>query len=277
MIAAGCMLGVVLSILASMICSWPQMPLWIWRVPFLIGFLISLVGLYVRLKLEETPRFSAQKPHNTKALSFFIALRHHFKPLLLVVLLAGCNGIALYVYTVFLPEFIIKERLLGVSVTKLYTCIGAVLLCVGLVVFGFLSDKLKRSDLIRSGCILTILSAGLLFYHLSTLSFLGIVGYQLFFVVTFSLYSGPLNTYIVEIFTVGTRYRCASIGYSIGMGFIGGSAPFIASLLALNQYKNFLLAGYLIVSGLFAFVALQMLKKLEIFNNQLGTVVIHSD
>ncbi len=271
-VAAGCMSGLLLSALASSICALPQFPTWSWRVPFLIGFLISLVGIYVRFRLEETPLFSAQKEQGLVKISLLQGIKSNLKPLFAVVLLAGFNGIAIYVYSVFLSSFIAKEMALPENLTKLYTCVGTAMLMSMLILFGWLSDKLGRIPLILTGALLTTLTASLLFYHLPHLFFVNMIIYQIIFVITLAMYSGPLNTFIIETFQVGVRYRCASLGYSLGMGVIGGSAPLIAGLLSASAYKNLLLSVYFIIGGVLAMLALWIMKKNVAFVNEKADV-----
>lgn len=260
LVAAGCMSGLLLSTLASFICGL-SLPHWSWRVPFLFGFLISLVGIYVRFHLEETPIFINRKAKVVSQFNFWQSIQLNFKNLMAVILLAGFNGIAIYVYSVFLSSFIAKEMALPELLTKVYTAIGTALLMFMLVLFGWLSDKVNRRYLIFSGAMLTTLIAVLLFYYLPELSFRHVIACQLVFVVALAMYSGPLNTFIIEMFQVGVRYRCASLGYSLGMGIIGGSAPLIAGLLSTYAHKHVLLAAYFVAGGIMSMFALGMLIK----------------
>lgn len=69
------------------------------------------------------------------------------------------------------------------------------------------------------------------------------------------MYSGPLNTFIIEVFQVGMRYRLAALSYSLGMGFIGGTTHLIASLL--SQDNNYLLfCLYVCIAGILALLGL---------------------
>lgn len=274
-IAAGCMSGLLFSSLASVICTLPEMPSWSWRVPFLIGFLVSLVGIYVRFSLDETPLFKVQKTMGVVSTSFLAGISANIRHLVSVALLAGFNGIAIYVYSVFFSSFIVQEKLLPNGLVKLYSCIGTGILMLMLVVFGTLSDRLNRVKIILSGAVLTTLSAALLFYYLPTLSFTAIIAYQLLFVIVLGMYSGPLNTFIIETFQVGVRYRCASLGYSLGMGIIGGSAPLVASLLSMNKEKHVLLASYFMIGGLLAIFALWRMQRDKglIRNNSISSVL----
>jgi MFS transporter, MHS family, proline/betaine transporter len=256
-IAAGCMSGLLLGSLASVLCGLAKNPsVSIWRIPFLIGFLISLVGIYIRFRLEETPVFIAQKKVGLKPVALFQEIKRNLKPFLSVIVLSGFNGIALYVYFVFLPSYIAKEASLAADTVKLYSAMGTAILMFSLVFFGWISDKVNRVYLIMQGAALTTLTALLLFYNLPHLSLFSIGLYLAVFVIAFAMYSGPLNTFIIETFPVGVRYRCASLGYSLGMGIIGGSAPLIAGLLSLNSHKTLLLSLYFIISGVLAFFAL---------------------
>lgn len=259
-VAAGCMSGLVLGSLASLICSLPGIPEWGWRVPFLIGFAISLVGLYVRFSLQETPAFQIVK-NNQPVMSFQKIFAKNYRSFLAVVALSGFNGIAIYVYFVFLSTYFIQQTGAAEIALKLYSCVTTFLLMGWLVLFGALSDRLARPRLIQFGAWLTIVVAVLMFMTVSHVSLLGIVVYQLLFVMALGMYSGPLNTFIIETFSVGVRYRLASVSYSIGMGLIGGSAPLLAGWLSRKADSTVYLSYYFIIGGIAALVALRVLSR----------------
>ncbi len=258
-ITSGCMLGLVLGSLAGVICSLPDMPEWAWRIPFLIGFCISLIGLYIRFNLAESPRFLKHKELNTGK-PIQLEIRKHFGDLIAVILLAGFNGVAIYVYFVFMSDYISDVTDISASVAKLYTCIGTVILMFMLVIFGGLSDYFNRIYMILFGAILTIICSVAIFYFLPHLSMSNLILYQICYVIALGMFSGPLNTYIIEIFQTGIRYRYAAIGYSIGMGFIGGTAPLIAGLLSLSKNNAWFLSTYISISGMLAIFSLIWMK-----------------
>ena len=73
------------------------------------------------------------------------------------------------------------------------------------------------------------------------------------------------------------RYRCASLGYSLGMGIIGGSAPLIAGILSTSAYKHLLLSTYFSLSGVLAILALwTLIRKIPLNKNALKPVLLHT-
>lgn len=255
-VAAGCMSGLVLGSIAGLVCALPNMPIWIWRVPFIIGFAVSVLGIYIRYNLEETPEFLAQTKQSTEKISFGQEIMNHPLQFFSAVVLSGFNGVALYVYFVFLSPFITQTTGLSITMSKLYTCLGTACIMVLLVFFGWLSDFFDRVKLMTTGIIFLISTSFIMFMTLEEVSHGMILIYQLLFVCFFGMYSGPLNTYIIELFKTMVRYRCAAIGYSLGMGIIGGSAPFIATLFTVNEKSAFFLSCYIGVWGFIAMLAL---------------------
>ncbi|HQZ87872.1 MAG TPA: MFS transporter [Gammaproteobacteria bacterium] len=255
-VAAGCMSGLVLGSIAGLVCALPNMPVWVWRVPFIIGFAVSALGIYIRYNLEETPEFIAQKNETTEKISFWQEIIHNPLQFFSAIVLSGFNGIVLYVYFVFLSPFITQATGLSMTMSKLYTCLGTACIMVLLVFFGWLSDFVDRVKLMTAAIIFLIGTSFMMFMTLEEVSYSTILVYQLLFVCFFAMYSGPLNTYIIELFKTMVRYRCAAVGYSLGMGIIGGSAPFVATLFTLNEKSAFFLSCYIGAWGIVAMLAL---------------------
>lgn len=254
-ITSGCMSGLVLGSIAGVICSLPGMPIWVWRVPFLIGFCISLIGLYVRFSLSESPIF-LRESKKISSYSIMNEIRNNFGNIIAVIFLSGFNGIAIYVYFVFMSGYIADVTDVTINIAKLYTCVGTIVLMFMLITFGSLSDYVNRIHMVLLGAVLTVSSALIMFYRMPYLSNNMIFVYQMCFVISLGVFSGPLNTFIVEIFHTKIRYRFAAIGYSLGTGFIGGSAPLIASLLSLSKSNKLLLSGYMLIAGTLAISSL---------------------
>jgi len=232
-----------------------------WRIPFLASSLLVLVGLYIRLKIHETPDFQKVIERNERVqVPALTVWREHRRVLLLGTLIAMATFVLFYLMTVFAlswgttalkfsrKDFLIQQLFavlffgLTIPVSALWADRHgrrATLIAVSaaIVVFG-----LSMAPLFGSGSSLLVtvfLSLGL-----------GLMG------MTY----GPLGTILSELFPPAVRYTGASLTFNLA-GILGASlAPYAATWLATNyglQYVGYYLSG----AALISLVALLLVKR----------------
>lgn len=206
---------------------------WGWRIPFLASSALVLVGLYVRLRLTETPAFEAAMAHNERvALPALSVFRDHGNALLRGTLIALTVYVIFYLMTVFTLSW--GTSRLGYEREEfLWLQLGAVL-CFGLTipVSALLAERLgRRPTLLLSNLLVAVfgLSFGSWFAAdapAMTLLFLSI-GLGLM-----GLGYGALGTQLAELFPTAVRYTGTSLAFNLAGIFGASLAPYIATWLA---------------------------------------------
>ncbi|MFJ9418076.1 MFS transporter [Streptomyces sp. NPDC101227] len=203
---------------------------WGWRVPFLLSFLLVGVGLFVRLKISETPVFAkvrdAQEAAKVPAVEVF---RRHPRELLL-----GAGGMVVayglfYTATTYCLAY--ATGTLGISRNTMLalSLVACLFLAAGTWLAATRSDGAGRRKLVLIGCALAAVWP--LFPLLDTeqpvLIALGIGGALFCMGVVY----GPMGAYLPELFGPTVRYSGASLAYNLG-GVLGGAvAPLVATRL----------------------------------------------
>ncbi|MFJ9850797.1 MFS transporter [Streptomyces sp. NPDC101150] len=203
---------------------------WGWRVPFLLSFLLVGVGLFVRLKISETPVFAkvrdAQEAAKVPAVEVF---RRHPRELLL-----GAGGMVVayglfYTATTYCLAY--ATGTLGISRNTMLalSLVACLFLAAGTWLAATRSDGAGRRKLVLIGCALAAVWP--LFPLLDTeqpvLIALGIGGALFCMGVVY----GPMGAYLPELFGATVRYSGASLAYNLG-GVLGGAvAPLVATRL----------------------------------------------
>ncbi len=227
-----------------------------WRIPFLASAILVIVGLYVRLRITETPAFIKVSDTNKRVkLPIFVVFRRHGRMLILGTLMAVSTFVLFYLMTVFSmswattmlkfsrPDFLLVQ-LLSVLFFGLTIPISAVLadryggrltlmvVSAAIALFGSLFAPMFGSgDL---GLITVFLSLGL-----------GLMG------MTY----GPLGSVLSELFPTEVRYTGLSLTFNLA-GILGASlAPYTATWLARNYGLNFV-GFYLSAAALLTLMAL---------------------
>jgi len=259
LVVAGYMGGVFLGSLTSFLFTLPSMPLWGWRLPFIFGFLIIGIGLYIRQKVQESPEFVTPKKAPSSSFT------HDFlkNPLVFLSCIgaAGSAGVFCYSLAVYIPTYLKKEFFLSQTTAMFIPVLITLCMMIGNLSFGILSDKVGRLHMMRIGGILITLSIFPLFYLLNSGSFPTCLTALLIVGFLSTIFGGPMNTFVVEAFAPAHRYRSAALSYSLGMSVFGGTAPLIASWLTTFSEGPFLLSCYFFLGALMGLGAVKLLER----------------
>lgn len=234
---------------------------WGWRIPFVASALLVIVGLYVRLSLEETPAFKEAMATDKRVhVPMLTVLTQHTRVLILGAFLAIAAFAVFYITTVFSLGWGTSK--LGYTredflILQLYAVFALMLtICVSALV----ADKIgRRAMLMISG--IAVLLFGLSFsLLLNSGSSIGVlIALSVGFGVMGLTY-GPLGTALAEIYPTEVRYTGASLSFNLA-GIIGASlTPAIASWLG-TQYGLPFVGYYLSVAGLLTLLAAFLLSK----------------
>ncbi|MDO3619488.1 MFS transporter [Ralstonia pseudosolanacearum] len=206
---------------------------WGWRVPFLVSAVLVALGLYVRLKIAETPAFQAAIERRERVrVPIAALLAHHWWPTLLGALAMVVCYTLFYISTVFSLSY-------GVS-TLHFTrpgflgllCLAVVFMALATPLSAWASDRWGRKPVLLTGILAATLSgftmAPLLGSGSTPLVALFLILELFLMGVTFA----PMGALLPELFPTHVRYTGAGVSYNLG-GILGASiAPYIAQVLA---------------------------------------------
>lgn len=212
---------------------------WGWRIPFLLGSVAALVGLWVRAHAEETlQEDTSQKPKGARV-GLFDFFREHPKESLQVFGLTAAPALAFYVWTAYLPTY--ASITVGFDLDKgLLT--GVISLGIFLVlqpVFGALSDKVGRKPmLLVFGAFFTIATVPLLASLQPTFGSLLFV--QLTGLVFIAAWSSISSAIAAELFPAWLRGSGIGFPYALAVALFGGTGPYVATYLVdIGQAASF--------------------------------------
>ncbi len=216
---------------------------WSWRLPFLCGSLIGLVGFYLRRHLKE----AVTLPPKTKA--SLHPWQHHTFPLLLAVGVGGLAGVLSLSLIGYLPSHLAQLPSLSRTAIFWLSNYGLFLYMIGLPLMGKLADTFGTAHLMKAAAFLT----AILSYPFFWLIHSELIGLILIGISTWSLlaamFLGPMHAYMLALFPPSFRCRGISTGFAVGVAIFGGTAPLILGFL--SQTLDSLLAPslYFILSG----------------------------
>lgn len=228
-----------------------------WRLPFLASGLLVVVGLAIRLGVEDSAEFRVHRDAGTVSRAPVVELlRHHARPVLVTAgLRLGQNGLY-YLVTAYLVSYLVLR---GADDGVLVSAI-MVASAIGLVstpFWGAVSDRVGRARVSRVGYALTAVAGWVLFavVDAGALAVLPLVVVLVINVAHDSVY-GPQAAWFAEQFPVRVRYSGVNLGYQLGTVVGGGFAPFIAALLyEVGGHTPWLIAAYLTLLATLSLIA----------------------
>ncbi|WP_418907779.1 MFS transporter [Glutamicibacter endophyticus] len=224
---------------------------WGWRIPFLVSFALVAIGLYIRVKLAESPVFAqaeareeAQRASEVKAPLLHV-LKHYKKELALAIGSRIGSDIAFYIFAMFILVYGTEHLGLSKSLALAASTISAVAQMIALPFFGSLCDKLGRRPVMIGGALAGIAYSFVFFAMLdSRIPFLVLIAPAIGLVIVAAMYA-PIASFIPELFATKVRYTGSAVGFQMAGVFGGGFAPMIAMQLIVLTQTGFTVAGYL--------------------------------
>ncbi|KIU47402.1 MULTISPECIES: MFS transporter [Pseudomonas] len=245
----------------AMTLSDEQFRSWGWRIPFLLSAALVIVGLYVRLKLEESPVFAkAVARHERVKMPVVELFAQYWAPTLLgAAAMVVCYAL-FYISTVFSLSYGVSTLGYSRETFLALLCFAVVFMALATPLSAWLSDRYGRKPVLIVGGVLAILSGFTMEPLLTSGSTAGValfLAIELFLMgVTFA----PMGALLPELFPTHVRYTGASAAYNLG-GIVGASAaPFFAQKLVAMGGLSWV-GGYVSAAAVLSLIAVLCLKE----------------
>jgi metabolite-proton symporter len=235
---------------------------WGWRVPFLVSALLVGVGLYVRLRVMDSPDFTKVKKEKAVVKAPVLqVIRTQPREILTSAFVRMSEQAPFYLFITFVLAYGTKK--VGFTKDELLTdtMIAAALGLISVPFFGFLSDLIGRRLMYGIGIASTAIFAfpyfGLLNTKLAGMALLAIV----ISLIVHDMQYGPQAALIAENFGTNVRYSGAGLGYQLASVIAGGPAPLIATWILKNTGSSIGISWYIVGCCVVSMIALVLMPK----------------
>ncbi|MFD4968740.1 MFS transporter [Streptomyces sp. NPDC058424] len=248
---AGYIGGAGLVTLMTALLSSDQMTSWGWRIPFLIAGPMGIIGLYLRMRLEETPAFAAEAEKcesNRPKVPLREMVVGQWKAMLLCVGLVLVFNVTDYMLLSYMPSYL--TSVLKYDETHgLVVVLGVMALMMIVQPFaGALTDRVGRRPVIAAGC------AGFLFLSIPALLLirqgsltavgLGMAALGLLLVC----FTAAMPSALPALFPTRVRYGSLSIGFNVSVSLFGGTTPLVVTAL-IGATGNLMMPAYYMMAA----------------------------
>ncbi|MFF7181719.1 glycine betaine/L-proline transporter ProP [Streptomyces sp. NPDC008121] len=249
------------------------MEAWGWRVPFLVAGPLGLVGLYLRMRLDETPAFQkleSESAHASEAADTVETstkgdlakiFRQQWPTLILCIALVGAYNITDYMLLSYMPTYLSDE--LGYSETHGLLILLLVMAFLMLIItqVGRLNDRFGRKPVLMAGML------GFLFLSLPAFLLIGqggipaITAGMLMLGLSLVCMLGTMSAALPALFPTNVRYGSLSVGYNLSASLFGGTTPLVITALISATGSNLMPAYYAMAAALVGVVAVACMKE----------------
>ena len=231
---------------------------WGWRLPFLASAILVGLGLWVRLKLTETPAFAAAMArHETVAVPILDVLRRHGRETVAGTFAVVVCFALFYLSTAFALGYVTGTLGFDRRAVLAVLLVAILFLAAGIVAAGVWSDRSSPRRVLVAGSAATLVVAALLAPMLGSGSLVAIAAWMALALFVMGFVYGPLGAWLPGLFPAPVRYTGASLAFNVGGILGGGIAPILAQALADRgglRFVGLYLGGAALVS-LVAFAA----------------------
>lgn len=229
MSAVSSIVGLIVVLSLNAVLSDEAFESWGWRIPFLIALPLSVIGLYIRLRTDESPAFvRAREQQELSSAPLREALQTERAAIGFTAALAAMSALAFYYLVGYFPTYLQVTAEMSRTAALTSNGIALAVFTVALILAGTVGDRIGRRTMIRVGALALIVTSIPAFY-LAALGGLASVAGQIIVALSLAIFGGGSYATLLEIFPTRTRLTGSALGYNIGYAVFGGTAPLLAA------------------------------------------------
>ncbi|MFJ4264135.1 MFS transporter [Paenarthrobacter nicotinovorans] len=240
---------------------------WGWRIAFGLSALLVVIGLVLRLYVQETPLFKeAQRKREAEAaterkMPLAILFRRNWREILIATGSRMGENAGFYIYSLFIITYVTQimgqPRQTGLTAVM----IGQAVAVVAIPILALYADKVGRKPIMIGASIATVVWAFAFFALLNTGQVWGIIAAAVGGLLIFAAYSSVIGAFFSELFPTDVRYSGTSVAYNLASLIAGSLSPIIALALYSAFGTGYAIGIYLAAMGLISMVSVMFAKE----------------
>ncbi|MFC7362734.1 MFS transporter [Nocardioides astragali] len=234
---------------------------WAWRLPFLVSLVLVAVGMWVRIKIAETPSFAKIKEQKAEVrLPFGDCIRDQWRQILLGAGIMSTVFAAFYTGVAFLPGYGIQVVGLTFNQILFALIIAGAVMSVAVIGSAILSDVIGRKAVLMTGMVVALAAGPIAFATMEPGSYGRYVLAMCLLLVVLGVSYGPMAAYLPEQFQARYRYTGAGLAYNLA-GVLGGALPLVIGDDLIAKWGPEGIGYFLTVNAVISAVCLLMMTE----------------
>lgn len=240
---------------------------WGWRLAFGLSALLVIIGLVLRLYVQETPLFKeaqlkrAAEAIKERKLPLAVLFRRNWRQLLIATGSRMGENAGFYIYSLFIITYVTQIMGLQRQTGLTAVMIGQGVAVVAIPILALYADKVGRKPIMIGASIATVIWAFAFFALLNTGQVWGIIAAAVGGLLIFAAYSAVIGAFFSELFPTDVRYSGTSVAYNLASLIAGSLSPIIALALYSAFGTGYAIGIYLAAMGLISMVSVMFAKE----------------
>lgn len=235
---------------------------WGWRIPFLIAGALGVVGLYIRLRLKDTPEFERLREAGEVAASpLKEAVTTAWRPILQIAGLVIIHNVGFYVVFTYLPTYFTATLHFTKMDAFVSVTIASVVALILILPFAALSDRVGRKPLLFAGSVGFAILGYPLFELLTSGSLVAAICAHAGLAALEAVFASASLAAGAELFATRVRSSGYAIGYNTSVALFGGTTPYVAAWLVAKTGSVVAPAYYVIVAAVITFITVLTMRE----------------
>ncbi|NIF23688.1 glycine betaine/L-proline transporter ProP [Candidatus Pantoea multigeneris] len=263
----GYILGAALVTGMTSLLSSEDMLSWGWRIPFFLAAPLGLFGLFVRLKLEETPAFQKHmeqqeaREHAKPSLTLWQMLHKYRHQMLKCIGLVLVFNVSNYMLTSYMPSYLTGVLHMSELTGLLLVMVVMILMMPLTLLWGHLTDRIGRRPVIGFG------AAGLVVLAIPSFMLIGsgdialVLAGLVVLGILHTTFSGGTPSTLPALFVTDIRYSALAIGFNVSVSLFGGTTPLVTAWLVDTTQNVMMPAYYMMGAGAIGLITVYTLRE----------------
>ncbi|MBV9575257.1 MAG: MFS transporter [Gammaproteobacteria bacterium] len=233
-----------------------------WRIPFLAGIILGLIGFYLRANLAETRAFKQIQENKAIAVNPLLeTIKEMPHSILLGISVVMVPVLGFYFLFVYMPSHLTLYYKISAETVSLVNMLVLAISSIAIPFIGSYAENKEKKYFIMTSALSIFIFSYPLMYLIQQGNLLSLLIAQGLLSILVCLASAIVPIYLVELFPVSLRYTGVSICYNFSAVLFGGTAPLIATYLIKNTHQLSAPGFYLMLAAGISFVCVLLLKN----------------